>query len=769
MTGNKHRAARVTSRARTPRVICLMTAFVAWAISLCSTGILVGAASSNAAAAESPAGAVSPAGAATPAPSATPTPPAASATKAHETDAHDVITYLDDLIKWYRGTAFEVRFTTSPADTLFVAEDRHLAAEALSLGFEYAHAEAELLKSEHGNAAVHAVRETAANSAAASPAGAAAIPGFGALAAQQQPAQAEVDKDQARIEQLQASLKRANRRSRAKIESQLAAGKAQLELAQSRLSAINAMLNFEKNVTGGHPVSGLQAQIDELERAAPQAAQTAGAPAASHHAGVTSASGIVGRAETVLGLNQREQDLTGRADQTRRIITAAGNLRKSLLAQLIAMNREAAALTAQTRSPDAATIKRAQAQIEQLTRRHDLLVAAVLPLSKQLVVLHLYSNNLERWRTAMRQQITANLRDLVFRLGGLAALLGAVFFGSLIWRRLTFRYVHDLQHRYQLLQLRRIAVIVIVALVLLFDFANELGALATVMGFAAAGIALTLQNVIMSLAGYFYLSGRFGIRVGDRVQITGVNGDVLEIGLFKMTMMELSGDEFGRQPTGRVAVFPNSIVFQSNGNFYKQLPGANFTWNELRLTLAPDCDFRLAEKRLVEVVNEVFVRYRDSVQREYRGVERELNIRIETPRPQSRLHLGENGIELVVRYPVQLFNAVQTSDEIARRLIEAIRREPRLKLAVQGTPSIQNEPEPPSNNGPGGGQSQQPGLPAPDKSPRPESSGPVGNTAAATAAAAAVGLTTAGAVIADAHPEDAHPDTSPEPPSKNSK
>jgi hypothetical protein len=236
-----------------------------------------------------------------------------------------------------------------------------------------------------------------------------------------------------------------------------------------------------------------------------------------------------------------------------------------------------------------------------------------------------------------------------------------------------------------------------------------------------------------------------------------------------MTLMELSGDNYGHQPTGRIAVFPNSIVFQSNGNFYKQLPGANFTWNELRLTLAPDCDFRLAEKRLVEVVNEVFVRYRDSVQREYRGVERELNIRIETPRPQSRLQVGENGIEIVVRYPVQLPNAVQTSDEIARRLLDAIRREPRLKLAVQGTPSIQNQPESSSTNAATAPQARQ-SLPAPDESPQRQTpSGPVSNVAAATAAAAAVGLTTAGAVIADADPHDKRDNPPPAPPQKGAK
>jgi small-conductance mechanosensitive channel len=213
------------------------------------------------------------------------------------------------------------------------------------------------------------------------------------------------------------------------------------------------------------------------------------------------------------------------------------------------------------------------------------------------------------------------------------------------------------------------------------------------MGFAAAGIALTLQNVILSLAGYFYVSGRYGIRVGDRVQISGISGDVIEIGLFKMTVMELNGADSDHQPTGRVTVFPNSVVFQPNGSFSKQLPGSDFAWNELRLTLAPECDFGLAERRVVEIVNEVFRPYRDTLQRQYRGLERSLNVPIEPPRPQSRLRLSEAGIELIIRYPIRFKHATETADEIARRLVEKFRREPALRLTTSGTAMIQPAPQ----------------------------------------------------------------------------
>jgi small-conductance mechanosensitive channel len=372
------------------------------------------------------------------------------------------------------------------------------------------------------------------------------------------------------------------------------------------------------------------------------------------------------------------------------LANSAKVLRSALLDRLNTIDVQGLARTTRMSEADLATVRETRSEFEHLTQRARLLSDAILPLSKQLVTLELYGANLARWRANTRQETQPALRDLILRSAALAAVLAAVFATAYLWRRLAVEYVQDLQRRYQLLQLRRIAVIIAIALVLIFAFASELGSFATVMGFAAAGIAVALQNVILSLAGYFYLSGRYGLRVGDRVQIAGINGDVLEVGFFKLTLMELLGDERGRQPTGRAIIFPNSIVFQPTCNFFRQLPGGNFVWNELRFLLAPDCDYRLAEKRLGEVINDVYAHYRDAIQSEFRKTEGELNIRMEPPRPRSSLQLSQAGLELVLRYPVGLRNAVQTWDDIARRLIDAIQREPGLSIAAVGDPVIRS-------------------------------------------------------------------------------
>jgi small-conductance mechanosensitive channel len=200
---------------------------------------------------------------------------------------------------------------------------------------------------------------------------------------------------------------------------------------------------------------------------------------------------------------------------------------------------------------------------------------------------------------------------------------------------------------------------------------------------------VALQNVILAVAGYFFLIGRYGVRVGDRVQISGVTGDVIDIGLVRLHLMEMGGSGNYIQPTGRVVVFSNSIVFQPTASFYKQIPGTNFVWHEVSLTLAPESDIKLAESRLLGSVEKIYAEYKARIEQEYRQMQQSLSIRSAEPKPVSRLRLHEGGLVVVIRYPVELDNAAEIDDRITRELLSALAQEPRLRLVGSGTPNIQ--------------------------------------------------------------------------------
>jgi len=260
---------------------------------------------------------------------------------------------------------------------------------------------------------------------------------------------------------------------------------------------------------------------------------------------------------------------------------------------------------------------------------------------------------------------------------------------SEIWRKATLRYVQDSRRRYQFLLLRRIVVWIVVGITIAFGLATEIGSIATFAGLITAGLAVALQNVILAIAGYFFLIGKYGVRVGDRVQISDVIGNVVDIGLIRLHLMELSGSGNDRQPTGRVVVLSNSIVFQPTSTFFKQIPGTNFGWHEVSFTLAPNTDYALAERRMFAAVEKVFTKYRDDINRQARQVQRTFTFSLDVPEPKSRLRLTQIGLEVVIRYPVELERSVETDDQVTREILRALDEPPKLRLVGTGVPNIQ--------------------------------------------------------------------------------
>jgi small-conductance mechanosensitive channel len=303
------------------------------------------------------------------------------------------------------------------------------------------------------------------------------------------------------------------------------------------------------------------------------------------------------------------------------------------------------------------------------------------------VLLGIYQSTLRNWRESVRYEERDELQQLVLRLGVLAVMIAIVFGLGEMWRRASFRYVHDTRRRYQILLVRRVVVWTAVVLIVILTFASQLGSAVTFAGLITAGIAVAMQNVITSIVGYFFLIGRYGLRVGDRVQIAGVTGEVVDIGLVRIHLMELGGPA-DSQPSGRVVAFSNSVVFQAGPGIFKQIPGTNFIWHELKLTLSAETDYHQAKERIVQAVDAALADYREAIATQSRQLERNLSTISTTElKPKIRLHYTASGIEAAVRYPVEIGKAAEIDDHIMRELLAALDREPRMKLISAEIPS----------------------------------------------------------------------------------
>jgi small-conductance mechanosensitive channel len=612
----------------------------------------------------------------------------ASAGEAAAINAQSVVLYLSDVINWYGHLGVEAQLVRDPDETLFFADDRQTAGEVLRLGFDYARAQAAYLAKVNPASASGTMGDSGTSGATE----------LATIVHTLTTLDAAATKLRAHIGDLQSQLAKAPAAKRTAIASEIQGAQNQLDLNQARVDALTALKQYESGSAAAPDQNGgLMSQIDELEHSMSDSSKKGPAVAAdTAFAPKPEPSGILGLITELFSLSSKLDSLDQNRALAQALSARAAGARKAIIAAITTLDTQGAVLAQGASAADIAALKNRKQAFENLLEEHKLLSASALPLSKQIVLLGIYTNNVARWHDATNQRWNKEFRSLIIRLIGLAVSLGVIFLGSIVWRWLTNRYVKDIRRRGQVMAARRLVLGILVVIVVMLNFSDELGSAATVVGFAAAGIAVALQNVILSIAGYFFLIGRFGIKAGDRVQIGGVTGDVIDIGLVKLSLMELGGAGTHREPTGRVAVFSNAIVFQPSGNFFKQAPGTSFIWNEVRLTLAPDVDYRLAEKRILDAVDEVFARYRDRVMRDYRHLERDLNVMLETPKPQSRLHLSQTGLEIVIRYPAETYTAPQITDEISRRVLDAINREPSLRFAPQGTANIQSEIPPPA-------------------------------------------------------------------------
>jgi len=606
---------------------------------------------------------------------------------ANASDRSDILQFLDQTINWYRQIDVERQIATEPDDVIAVNDDRPLADQIVRSAFDFARAEADFAQSStKPNPAQNpeAARYQSLLQLAAK------------LDQQVQQAQAELQSDRQKLEA-------STGKKRRELQATIAELQGEIDLANARREVIRNMADFVGGASSsGLGTSSLRGQIDALARTvSPEVAESTNVassnssgnnppsrPAPAVSASKPEPNGIWGLSADLFSLSSKVHTISERIKATDSLANVGKQLHDPLIARLTELTKQGDAIAQQADTADANTLAQQRKELDSLTAQFKQLSAAVLPLSKQSILLDLYKRNLMNWQRSVKSRYRSDLRGLLIRLLLLGVALGIVLGAAELWRKAIFRYVHDPRRRYQFLLIRKILMWFSIAMVVAFAFASQLGSVATFAGLITAGVAVALQNVILSVAGYFFLIGKFGIRVGDRVQIAGVTGEVVEVGLVRLHLMEFSSSG-SEVPTGRVVAFSNSIVFQPTSGLFKQIPGTNFMWHEVTVTLPGDSDYHEVQKNLTAVVEKAFADYKDDIERQRRQMELTLGFTSSSEfRPRTRLHFTASGLEAVIRYPVTLQNATEIDDRITREVLDALAKDSQGKSAGKGTPTL---------------------------------------------------------------------------------
>jgi small-conductance mechanosensitive channel len=504
-------------------------------------------------------------------------------------------------------------------------------------------------------------------------------------------ADALVQQTQTELQSLKEKLEATPASKKRQLQSQIEEVQSELALFQARQQALHNLLDFA-GASKGRGTS-LRAQIDELAHAVPAAltgttANDNTAPTQSQQqikvGNVTSTpapSGVWALAADLFRLSSKRSALSSSLRATRDLEEAATQLRTPLVAHLKQLIQAGDQLATQADSSDQTALLQQKQQLDQLTIEFKQVSGLLSSLGKQAILLDLYKRSLSNWEAEVATEFKERLKGLLLRLFGLAIALGAVFLIGEFWRRAIFRYVHDTRRRYQFMLMRKIALWCGFVIVLLFSFVTELGAVATFAGLITAGVAVALQNVIVSIVGYFFLIGKYGIRIGDRVQVGTVTGEVVDIGLVRFHLMELSGGVADSEPTGRIVAFSNSVVFQATGGLFKQIPGTSFAWREVTLRFAAESDYRQIRERLQTAIDTAFADYKDHLERQRRQMELSVtSVPSSELKPRAHTRFTTSATEVTIRYPVIADKSAEIDERIMSELFAAIAHDPKLKL-----------------------------------------------------------------------------------------
>jgi small-conductance mechanosensitive channel len=588
--------------------------------------------------------------------------------------AEQLVQILDETVDWYRTLGAQQQSATQPSDLLILYANRQTADQVIGLAFDIARANAELLSRD-------AEQGSQSSAASSSPQ---------ALQQVEQRSEERGKELDEEMKALQRSLASATGARRTELAAKLNELKSELDMVNAQKNLFDTMAQFVyDNDAKRAGVSALKARIDAIAASIPAASavpgptpattSAAGTPAATPAPTLESSAALSGLGiwELAQGAFALRKKLATIDDIDRR--TAA--LQKTFLevraapnTQLQDLSARSDALASAAKDAKGETLKTVRDQIDTLAWLFMQTSAIALPLSKESVLLAQYRENLGNWRDTVKRQWGELLAVLRARLGVLLLMLATVFLVGEIWRRLVIRYTKDPRHRYELLLLKNFVQWTLVILIVGLTLITRLSSFATFAGLITAGLAVAMQSVLVSLVGYFLLIGKYGVRVGDRVQVGNVVGEVINLGLVRMHLMELSS-QGPLGPTGRVVAFANSIVFQSSGGLFRQIPGVNLTWHESTLSLPPGCDYAKLKSALLEALTAIVGEHRDEVARQTQTLKDATSSHAaDELAPQVQLKFSSTGVQAEVRYPVPLERAGEVDERVSEELLKVVDR-----------------------------------------------------------------------------------------------
>jgi len=466
-----------------------------------------------------------------------------------------VIGYLLQSVNWYRHVYTERQVASNPADLVFLNDSQAIESQIVELSFEFAKADVALAKTATSQ---HDAPATVARPASAD------LTYFIKLKDRNDQVTQQSSADIGKLNEKIASARKADSK---KLKAALDDAQSRLELSKAVSQAVNDLIQFVQTArTPQANTETLDLTIDDLAQSIPGLSNPA-TPLSklsaqdpdSRASNSWRETGLLGLGSEVSALKHKLRVVDDKIRLTDNFLFSAKNIRTPMSGFITGILRKAATSNLQT--SDLSLLHEQKAQLDALTFELKAFSPAIVALDKQKALLEEYESHLLPWRTTVASQYRQAWKKLVVRLLIVTLIVGLLFGMGEISRRLALRRIQDPNRRRVISMVYRLVTLFAIAVVALFSVASDLSSLATYFGLLTAGIAVALQNVILASLGYLVLMGKRGIRIGDRIQVSGITGDVIDMGMLQFQLREFDVEE--ERFTGHTATFSNSLVFVS--------------------------------------------------------------------------------------------------------------------------------------------------------------------------------------------------------------
>jgi small-conductance mechanosensitive channel len=250
----------------------------------------------------------------------------------------------------------------------------------------------------------------------------------------------------------------------------------------------------------------------------------------------------------------------------------------------------------------------------------------------------------------------------------------ALFILILTWlvRKGLGRTITQNTVRYRARKAVRLTGYVLIVLLGIVTFTGKVQYFTLAVGLISAGLAFALQEVILSVAGWIAIFSAHIYKPGDRIEVDGVKGDVIDIGITKTTLMEIGEWVSSDNYSGRIVQVSNASVFRGTvRNYSTDFP---FVWDEINLPVRYGSDITMTRKILLDTARAHLSEYTEFARTHWKQMVHKYLIEDANVSPTVTLKLTDNWIEFNLRFVVDYKQRRITKDRLYRDIYDAIEK-----------------------------------------------------------------------------------------------